>query len=381
MARDGSGVYTKLGPSVAVTATTIASNPYNLQIDDIASALNDVVLLNGLKPFTGDQSMGSHKLTNLTTGTAATDAANVGQIQSGISSHSATVGGTVDAITVTHVPVMTTWTAMTGFRGIFTATGANTSTTPTFNPDGIGAKTLVKWNNVALAPGDIIGAGHEVEWEYNGTNVVILNPGVILNSKGSAVASAGTTNIWATYDDFVHITGTTTITSLGTAPRAGAERTVIFDGALTLTHNATTLQLPGGANITTAAGDRAVVRADTTANMIVVSYIRAGANPLPAPGASGNVLTSNGTAWASSTPASSGAPVPQSGAGVGQWTGTQVFSGSYSLPAGGTWSYFYIVTNSGGSVSGSGQGVAAGGTSIVTPGGSNVAWAFHWRIA
>ena len=75
--------------------------------------------------------------------------------------------------------------------------------------------------------------------------------------------------------DFVHITGTTTITSFGTAPQAGATRTLIFDGALTLTHNATTLKLPGGASITTAANDRCVVRADTTANMIVTDYTKA----------------------------------------------------------------------------------------------------------
>lgn len=273
MADDGAGVYAKLAGSVAVTATTIASNPYNLQNDDYVAALNARLNINGIKPMTGPLAMGANKITGLAVGAAATDAANVSQIQSGITGHSTSVGGTVDAITVAHAPVYIAYT--TNMRGIFTATGANTSTTPTVNIDSLGVKTLVKWNNIALAPGDIIGAGHEIEWTYNGTNVVILNPGVILNSKGSAVASSGTTNIWATYDDFVHITGTTTITSFGTAPRAGAERTVIFDGALTLTHNATSLILPGAANITTAAGDRAIVRADTTANMIVVSYTKA----------------------------------------------------------------------------------------------------------
>jgi hypothetical protein len=93
--------------------------------------------------------------------------------------------------------------------------------------------------------------------------------------KGSAVASATTTDIWAAEGDYVHITGTTTITGLGTAPVAGAQKVVVFDGALTLTHNATSLILPGGANITTAANDRMIVRADTTANMMVISYVKA----------------------------------------------------------------------------------------------------------
>ena len=103
----------------------------------------------------------------------------------------------------------------------------------------------------------------------------------MINRKGTAVASAATCNIWGIAGDYVHVTGNTgPITSFGTAPYAGAERTVIFDSTPTLTHNATTLILPGGRNIVAAAGDRAVIRADTTANMNVVSYVRAsGVNP------------------------------------------------------------------------------------------------------
>lgn len=94
--------------------------------------------------------------------------------------------------------------------------------------------------------------------------------------KGANVASAATCDIWAGADgDYIHVTGTTTITALGTAPHAGAERTVIFDGALTLTHHATNLIIPGGANITTAAGDRMIVRAETTTTFRVIAYIKA----------------------------------------------------------------------------------------------------------
>ena len=102
----------------------------------------------------------------------------------------------------------------------------------------------------------------------------------IMEAKGANIASATTTTIWATDGNLIHITGTTTITGFGTATQAGEERTLIFDGALTLTHNATTLKLPGGANITTAANDRAIVRADTTANAIVVSYVKADGTPV-----------------------------------------------------------------------------------------------------
>lgn len=83
----------------------------------------------------------------------------------------------------------------------------------------------------------------------------------------TAIASAATTSIGTTAaGDTVHITGTTTITSFGTSTSAnGLLRIVIFDGALTLTHNATSLILPTDANITTAAGDSAEFVCENTA--------------------------------------------------------------------------------------------------------------------
>jgi hypothetical protein len=94
-----------------------------------------------------------------------------------------------------------------------------------------------------------------------------------LRGKGADIASAGTVNLDTATGDFVHITGTTTITAITLA--SGDERTVVFDGALTLTHNATTLILPGGANITTAAGDRAIFRGDGSGNVRCIAYTKA----------------------------------------------------------------------------------------------------------
>ena len=72
--------------------------------------------------------------------------------------------------------------------------------------------------------------------------------------KGADIASATTTDIGAATGNTVDVTGTTTITGLGTI-QAGTTRDVRFTGVLTLTHNGTSLILPTGANITTAAGD------------------------------------------------------------------------------------------------------------------------------
>lgn len=79
-----------------------------------------------------------------------------------------------------------------------------------------------------------------------------------VETLGTAIASAATTSLTVSTGNSVHITGTTTITSLGTTGTTGQTVKVIFDNALVLTHNATSLILLSGANITTAAGDTAV---------------------------------------------------------------------------------------------------------------------------
>lgn len=72
-------------------------------------------------------------------------------------------------------------------------------------------------------------------------------------SKGADVASAGALTLGSD-GNYFDITGTTTITSISTIG-IGTIVKLHFDEALTLTHNATDLVLPGGANITTASGD------------------------------------------------------------------------------------------------------------------------------
>lgn len=97
--------------------------------------------------------------------------------------------------------------------------------------------------------------------------------------KASNLASASTVNIGAASGQYVHITGTTTITAFDTIA-AGTQRIVVFDGALTLTHNGTSLILPTGANITTAAGDVARFVSEGAGNWKCVGYQRASGQPL-----------------------------------------------------------------------------------------------------
>ncbi len=125
-----------------------------------------------------------------------------------------------------------------------------------------------------------------------GTNIAInsisiaegMNPGdlnqairqliaYLANRPEVTIVSSATPNVLAADSESVAISGTTTITSLGTG--ANRLRFVRFTGALTLTHNATSLILPaGGANITTAAGDTMIVQSDGSSNARVLVYQR-----------------------------------------------------------------------------------------------------------
>lgn len=92
----------------------------------------------------------------------------------------------------------------------------------------------------------------------------------------ATIASATTTDLGAGGSHYVSVTGTTTITSFGSSASTIAPLYFgRFTGILTLTHNATSLILPGGANITTAAGDTFVAKYEGSGNWRVVSYTKA----------------------------------------------------------------------------------------------------------
>lgn len=95
--------------------------------------------------------------------------------------------------------------------------------------------------------------------------------GALNEAQGADIASAGTVNLTTATGNYVHITGTTTITAITLAQ--GYERTVVFDGALTLTNGASLL-LPTAANITTVAGDTAVFRGEAAGVVRCVAYVK-----------------------------------------------------------------------------------------------------------
>lgn len=110
--------------------------------------------------------------------------------------------------------------------------------------------------------------------KYSSPNTVAA-----LWEQGPDIASAATISVGE--GGYFVVTGTTTITDIDFATdRAGRAVWVKFAGVLTLTHNATTLILPTGANITTAAGDTACFISEGTDNVRCVAYQRANGGPI-----------------------------------------------------------------------------------------------------
>ena len=91
-------------------------------------------------------------------------------------------------------------------------------------------------------------------------------------TKGADIASAATLTPGSD-GNYFDVTGTTSITAIAPVG-AGAEIMLQFDAALTLTHHATNLILPGAATITTAAGDHAIFREYASAGWRCAAYIR-----------------------------------------------------------------------------------------------------------
>lgn len=188
------------------------------------------------------------------------------------------------------------------------------------------------------------------------------------NNTPVTLASASTVNIGGAASDNIIISGTTTITAFDNVNN-GVKRWVRFSGALTLTHNVTSLILPGTANILTAANDTAEFISLGGGNWQCIRYTKAATAP-----SSG----SGGTAWAKKTSAytavdKDGVMADTSG---GAWTlklpatptaGMQV----YVVDNGGTWATNNLTVDPQGATIAS---QAAGATLVMDVKGAYVAF-------
>ena len=172
-------------------------------------------------------------------------------------------------------------------------TGASTLNVASSN-GAVNIKKISSGAKAALAANDLDSDTY-AELIFDGTDWIMLNAPVIADlvadtspqlggdldcngaqiqwSQGADVASATALAV-LTDGNYFDVTGTTTITSINTTGGVGTLIKLHFDGALTLTHDATDLILPGGANITTAAGDEAEFIEYATGDYRCTNYSR-----------------------------------------------------------------------------------------------------------
>jgi hypothetical protein len=113
-------------------------------------------------------------------------------------------------------------------------------------------------------------------WQVNTSTHRKLSP-----AAETTIASSTTTDVLGSTSEYITISGTATITSLGTG--ALQFKFCRASGAFTLTHNATSLILPTGANITAASGDTFIVASDSSSNARVFGYQKQSGQALTTP--------------------------------------------------------------------------------------------------
>lgn len=113
------------------------------------------------------------------------------------------------------------------------------------------------------------------------SGLAFLFPETFVLKRGSDVASASALPL-INDGNYVDVTGTDAITSID-AIGIGTWMLLQFDAALTLTHHATDLFLPNaGSNITTAAGDHALMVEFGVGKWRCAAYIKANGHPVAA---------------------------------------------------------------------------------------------------
>ena len=199
MSYNGSGTFVinSTGQPV-VTGTVISSTAFNALTADLATGLSTALTKDGQTTPTANLPMGTFKFTGMGAGSAATDSANIAQVQNSFGSF-LTVSGT-DTITATVSPALTAYA--TGQMFAFLASNTNTGAV-TINISSLGAKAITKNGNTALVASDLT-ANYLYVIVYDGTQFQVVGvsattfanltiTGVLtLSGAGVQMSSSGT---------------------------------------------------------------------------------------------------------------------------------------------------------------------------------------------
>lgn len=183
MSWNGSGLFNIDSTGQPVSANTlIESADFNALTADLATGLSNCITKDGQQTVTANLPMATYRHTGVGNAVARTDYAAAGQVQDG-KLNWVDGGGTADAITATYSPAITA--LVDGQMCCVRATAANATTTPTFSPNGLTARTIVKKGGAALVAGDIVADGHELilRYDLDNTRWELMNPVISINDS------------------------------------------------------------------------------------------------------------------------------------------------------------------------------------------------------
>lgn len=230
---NGGGTFNRLFSWSADRAAglDISSSRMDSDSNDIASqGFGNVLTRDGQGQPSANLPMAGFRHTGVQNAVARSDYAAFGQVQDGLFNWTV-AGGSADAITAVYTPALT---VLNDGQICFVRAGAaNATTTPTFAPNGLTARTITKLGGGALAIGDIAGNLAEIVLRYNLANTrwellnpsnVVVNTSLATTGDGKLTLKTSADSGWVLCDD-----GTIGSATSGASNRANADCQALFN--------------------------------------------------------------------------------------------------------------------------------------------------------
>lgn len=214
-----SGNYSLPAANPVVTGTTIEASWANTTMADVAAALTDSIARDGQTAITANLPMSGFRHTGVGDASARNHYGVVSQIQDGDYTLAGSVTGT-NTVAASLSPTISAY--VNGMRARLFPANANTGAV-TLALNGLTARSVVKFNGVALVAGDLAqGVPADLVYDLANTRWVLQNPQIIpgifgnITISGNSIVSTDTNgdiNVTPNGSGALNLSGITTFSS------------------------------------------------------------------------------------------------------------------------------------------------------------------------